>query len=266
MEVSGTDSDPFSWHSRVINGGMDVKKLGIGLVILSLFVGMFGWTAAEAASPTTCTGGTIAPGTYTSLLIKGNCSIPTGTVSVTKNVEIAPNASLDATFPAGTLTVGGNIVVEKHAILGLGCGASFGCQTTTSDSVTGSIIGNQALAVILHYNWIGKDVTINGGGGGLNCNSSVLFGGPAFDAVEDNTVGGAVTVTNVKSCWTGINRNTVTGSVIVRSNATADPNGNEIKANTILKNLSCTGNAPAPHNNLGSNSVSGTEQGQCVGL
>jgi len=250
-----------------------LPKLGTGLVILALFISLFGWTAAEAANPTTCTGGVILPGTYTSLLITGACSIPSGLVTVTKGVEIAPNASLNAAIEGGTLTVGGSIEVEKNAILLLGCDAESGCsESPTADVVTGSIVADNALSVILHHNTIGGNISIDRGGGGVTCYPSLAlstilgFPIPAYDAVERNSIGGDVRVTDVNSCWLGVIGNTVTEDVAVRGNTFADTDAPDIVANLIGKNLACTANVPAPDNDAYPNTVSGIELGQCVGL
>jgi len=251
-----------------------LPKLGTGLVILSLFFGLFGWTAAEAAGPTTCTGGVIAPGTYTSLLITGACSIPTGLVTVTKSVEIAPNASLNAAMTSGgTLVVGGSIEVERKAILLLGCNFEVGCtETATSDVVTGSIVADDALSVILHANSIGGNVRISGGGGGVTCApnaalDAILLGpAPAYDDVSRNTIGGDVTVADVDSCWLGVIGNTVTEDVTVRDNEFADSDAPDIVSNLIGKNLACSANVPVPDNDGYANTVTGLKLGQCVGL
>jgi hypothetical protein len=104
-------------------------------------------TSASAASPP-CTGGTIAPGTYNSLVITGICALPnSGTVTVNNGLTIASTGDLDG-GKLGTLIVNGNITVNKGATLLLGCSADSGCGGVTNHKVTMSINAKDALAVI----------------------------------------------------------------------------------------------------------------------
>jgi len=43
-----------------------------------------------------CTGGPVPPGTYSTMVIKGVCFAPAGTIVVRGNLTIAPGALLDA--------------------------------------------------------------------------------------------------------------------------------------------------------------------------
>lgn len=106
---------------------------------------------------------------------------------------------------------------------------------------------------------------IKGGGGGVQCGSQ-LFGGPYFTTFEDNAIGGGITVRLMKSCWFGLFRNQVGGSVSVNNNTFADPDADEIQTNVIAGNLSCFGNSPPPQrgDSQGNNNiVAGTVSGQC---
>jgi hypothetical protein len=136
--------------------------------------------------------------------------------------------------------------------------------------IGGNLKAEHALAVLAHSNTIGGDVKINGGGGGVNCDSQdALFGSPAYATIEDSTIGGNVTIQHWKSCWLGLFRNTVSGDVKFDHNVTADPDGNEIATNVISGKLSCKGNSPVPQfgDSGGSpNTVSGGAKGQCTAV
>jgi len=64
-----------------------------------------------------------------------------------------------------------------------------------------------------------------------------------FSDVEDSRIGGNVAISGLKSCWLGLARVKVGGSVTVSNNTMADPDAIEILATQIAKDLSCTGNS-----------------------
>jgi hypothetical protein len=235
--------------------------------------------AAGAPHPYTCTGGSIAKGTYSSLTVAGVCTLDKGSVKVTGNVEVTGGAALIALFGGSNLTVGGDLVVDKDGALGLGCEPfAATCindnqahpKKSTNDSVAGDLVAHGALAVIVHHTWVGGDVRQSGGGGGVNCDSrAVLMGSPAYATYEDVTVAGSVSITGFRSCWLGFFRNTVTHDVTFDNNVVADPDGNEVATNTIGGDLRCKGNNPAAQvgdSGGAPNDVGGHASGQCKGL
>jgi hypothetical protein len=247
-----------------------VRKLR--LLCAMLAIGAFlvvGAGTAGAGSGTTCSG-VLAPGTYKSVTVTGLCSLPdSGVVEIRGGLTVAPGAIFNGVTDA-KLTVSGGIAVGSDAVLGLGCSPSAGCDITTFDRIDGGIRASQPLAALIHGNIIRGGIELNGGGGGANCNSGALFGGPPFTAIEDNTVSGGITVANQRSCWLGLFRNTVRGSVSVLNNVMDDPDANEVAANVISGNLACFGNSPAAQLGLdvppAPNTVSGRKLGQCSGL
>src|SRR5215472_8769400 len=127
--------------------------------------------ASAATGNATCSGGSIAAGTYTSLTVTGFCSADAGPVTVTKNLTVASGAALLAAFGGSDLNVGGNLTVGSHAILVVGCEPeAFPClndpNASTSDHVGGNLTATGALMVLAHHNTIGGNVTQSGGGGG----------------------------------------------------------------------------------------------------
>jgi hypothetical protein len=246
---------------------MRIARIVVALVIgvSSAVIGILGLgvTAAQASPnlPFVCSGGTIAPGTYASVTVTGTCYVPQGSVVIHGNLTIAPGALLDAVSPAppaptgsalpGDVSVSGNVIVGRGGALGLGCSPSI-CTDSTNDSVGGNIVGNQALAVIVHGVTVGGSVVVSGGGGGVNCAPPPLFntdpqlaGSPAYSDFENNVISGTLTVVAVQSCWFGALRNQIGGNVVYSDNSYADPDANEILNNSVNANMVCLFNSPA---------------------
>lgn len=221
--------------------------LSAGLVFLTPSAGL-----ASAGHVSTCAGGSIAGGTYDTLVITGSCTLDAGNVLVRHNVQVRGGA-LIAAFGGSDLTVDGSLSVVRNGILVLGCEPNTGvtclnnASLTTNDHVLGDLTAWDALALLVHHSTVDGNVVQVGGGGGLNCNPvGALFGSPAYATYEDTTVDGSVSILGWRSCWLGLFRTTVAGNVTFFFNATADPDGNEIATNTIGGNLTCWGNSPAP--------------------
>ncbi len=274
-----------------------MKRLRVVLAVLSTIL----WalptaTASAAATSYTCTGGSgasqavIPPGTYQSLTVAGVCAIPSGTVTVLGSVAILPGASLTA-IKASQVTIGGNVSVGTGGILVLGCGPSINegpealCANTTSYSIGGNLGASQPLAVILHSDWIGGNVSIQGGGGGTNCDSSAALSAafgipvpalPAFSAVENDFIAGNLAVSGMHSCWLGFQRNTIhrsgspdRGNVSLTDNRIFLPDSIEFSRNTVYGNLACSGNSNVTLDVAaggGPNTVLGKASGQCANL
>jgi hypothetical protein len=237
--------------------------------------------AKDMSTGSTCTGGSIAPGTYSSLTISGFCTLDAGSVTVRHSLTVGPNAGLLAAFGGGpTLTIGGNLYVRRNGVLVLGCEpGAFVCfndpdQTvgtlSSRETVFGNLKANNALAVLVHNDYIGHDLAISGGGGGVNCDGQdALFGSPAYATFEDTSIGGTATIKHFRSCWLGFFRNTVGQNVNYRDNIVADPDGNEVQTNTVRGNLSCKEDNPAAQqgDSGGSpNTVLGKALGECAAL
>jgi hypothetical protein len=250
----------------------------VGLAAFFIGATPVGAAAAVAGTATTCTGGSVAAGKYSSLVIAGACAIDSGSVLVRGNLTVTSTGELLAAFGGSDLTVHESLYVQKKGVLVLGCEPqAFTCfnddpnnpTMSTNDKVGDRLVANEALAVLVHHNTIGEDVILRGGGGGVNCNPRHrLFGSPAYATFEDNAIGGEVSITGWDSCWLGFIRNT-SGDVTFSRNVVADPDGNEVVTNTISGDLRCSGNSPAPQ--IGDsggalNTVSGHATGQCIGL
>lgn len=224
--------------------------------------------ASNAAHAATCSGGEIAPGTYTSLTVTGFCAIPDGTVTIDGKLTVANGAALDATSKTARLVVTGNVWVGNGALFGMGCGSEDGCLGSNSARVNGNIVADQPLGLIIHGSTINGNIELHGGGGGLTCEPTPM-GFPAFSVIEDSVVSGNTSVSGLKSCWFGLIRDQIHGNVQLANNAMADDDAMEIVTNHIWGNLICHGNSPAPQvgDSEGQpNVVAGRELGQCAGL
>jgi hypothetical protein len=248
-----------------------------GLVAFLLGVNTQG--ALAAGGNITCQGGSIAPGTYASLVIAGACRLDAGPVTVQGNLTVRAGADLYAAFGGSDLKVGGNLNVHSGAVLVLGCEPFvFTCfnddpnnpTMSTNDVLGKNLTAEGALAVLVHHNTLSGNVVLSGGGGGVNCDPQpALFGSPAYATYEDDAIGGNVSITGWRSCWLGFFRESVSGNVAFNNNVTADPDGNEVATNTISGGLHCSNNSPAPQ--LGDsggdlNIVHGRVTGQCIAV
>jgi len=245
---------------------------------------------------TTCTGTPDAPGllagTYRSnVVVTGVCVVNGGATTVRGDLVIAPGAGVNATFArndqpggsgASSLTVKGNVIVQRDGLLAMGCepnaspctddpDPSNGGTLTGQNHVYGNVTEWKALGAIVHASTIGGNVTELGGGGGVSCDPPFpgLFGAlqsPAFSDYEDNTIGGNLTVAGLQTCWLGMLRNNVHGNLGAFKNTMADPDAGEVLQNTVHGSIVCVANSPAVQfgdSGASPNVVSGHAVGQC---
>lgn len=269
---------------RLVNG------LGLGgLVATLIVVPTLAASASGAATAQTCSGTATAPGSLTgtfpgNVTIKGVCAVNAGQAVVAGNLTVAPGGALVAAFAKNdkthkgfsSLTVRHNVVVRKGAALILGCEPNFfTCVDDKSNTlqsrgtIGGSLLASQPLGVLVHNSTISGVVTENGGGGGTSCKPAGIFAhfkSPPYSDYEDNILGDSVSVTQLHSCWAGMLRNTVFGTLTFSSNKMGDPDANEVLHNYVNRSLTCQGNAPAvQYGDSGSspNAVHGSASGQC---
>ena len=247
----------------------------IPAIVLSLSGLLVSTVQAGATPPTnvtyTCKGGTIPGGTYDSLLVTGVCSMPTGTIVVRGGVTVAAGALLDAVTPGdppgsptvpATVTIGGSVSVGRGGVFLLGCSPNITCTSPpaiTYDRIDGNLSATGALGVVVHSASIGGTVSLDGGGGGVNCNSSPakapslpapapwsedagLSYTPVYSDFEDVAIPHNLSVTGLHSCWLGAVRDQIGGTVTFADNTMADPDANEIVNNVISGSLVCDGN------------------------
>lgn len=207
-----------------------------------------GLSSAAHADPgwrITCSGGDIASGTYQTLRITGECTVPEGAeVIVRHNLVVEPGAQFIADAAPSTVHIGGNVRAYHGSYFGLGCTAAHGCEegTTFSDtSVGGNINLKYVFDAALNGVEVGGNVRSQGGGGGF-----VFPDGFIPFSVKDDVIHGNLTVKGLKTTWFGVIRSTIDGNVILKYIKNDDPDGNEIVHDTIGGNLTCQSMAPAP--------------------
>ncbi len=246
-----------------------------------------------------CSGSPSAPGvlagSYGTVAVSGICFVNSGPAVVHGDLTVRPGGALLAAFAlndrtrsgSSHLTVTGDINVEKGGTMILGCFAtSFAClddpdqsnPTLNSHShVEGDIVATDPLGVILHNVRVDGSVSQVGGGGGHNCNPSgifAVFGSPVYSDYEDSGIGGSLSISRLTSCWLGVARVNVYGSLSFSDDHLADPDAIEILSNFVAHNLSCTGNSMVWDSGdqtdnlyprvLERNHVAGERSGQCV--
>jgi len=260
-------------------------------VIGSATAGPAGATADRGrAGPSTCAGTQATPGVLSGthpsgVTVTGYCVVDGGAAVVDGTLTVAAGATLVASYAkndvagSGTssLTVTGALKVGSGATLILGCeGAHYACTDdgggtlNGSDHVGGSLVARHALGVVVHLSSIGGNVTQVSGGGGVTCENAPP--GPFADTgvysdYEDVTLGGNLHVTGLRTCWLGMLRNHVPGNLVDSHNTLADPDANETVANTVGKNITCTGNSPAAQygdSGASPNQVTGNASGECA--
>lgn len=277
--------------SRMSKALMSMFGLG-GVLAALLVVPTAAASASGAVSVQTCSGTLTSPGVLTgsypgNVIVKGFCEVNAGQAVVAGNLTIAPGGGVVAAFALNdkthsgfsSLTVKKNVVVGRGATLILGCEPNFfTCVDDTGKTpslqsrgtIGGSLLASQPLGVLVHNSTISGVVSQNGGGGGLSCAPKgifALFKSPVYSDYEDNILNDSVSVTQVHSCWLGLLRNTVFGTLTFSSNKMADSDANEVLHNYVNRSLTCQGNVPAvQYGDSGSspNAVHGTATGQCA--
>lgn len=248
--------------------GAKLRLCLAGVIFVALAALMPGGAMAGAGVQT-CSGTSDSPGVLSgnyasNVVVNGACEVNAGPAVVKGNLTITPGSALIAAFAlndekgsgSSSLTVGGNLNVKSGGTLIMGClPTSFPClddpsqdnpTLSSADIVSGNLTENGPLGVIVHDSTIDGNVTENGGGGGLTCDPTgifAVFDSPAYSDYEDTTVGGNLGVSGLTSCWLGMARDNVGGSMRVLNDNLADPDAVEILSNTITGNLLCHGNS-----------------------
>jgi hypothetical protein len=277
----------------MLSGWLGVSGMALGVMTMSA-------SPAAAAGPHVCAGTVASPGVLAgkysaNVIVQGACAVNGGAAIVAGNLTVRPGAVLVAAFAlndqsgngSSSLTVRGNLEIQNGAAMILGCDPqSFACiddpnhespTLSSAGRVSGNLIEQQPLGVVVHNSTIAGNVVESGGGGGLTCEPSgvfALFGSPVYSDYEDSTIRGNLSVTGLDSCWLGVARVRVSGNLSMVNDQLADPDAIEILSNHIAGNLLCQQNsqvwdsaeeskslyprAPEP------NTVLGHRIGQCV--
>jgi hypothetical protein len=263
----------------------------VGASLALLAMALPGAALADSPGRGTCSGGTMLAGTYRSFKVTGICNIDQGAVvRINGDLTVAAGASLNdhgmEAYRAAEMHVGGDVYVGKGAVLGLGWNSPQGEGSLGPDTVGGSIVANQPLALQIGQVTVGGNV-ISIGGGVLSTSKDDFRNFP----VKDNVIHGNLVITGWDGGWIGLIRNTVDRNVIFSWNVSrssdagpgTDEDSSEVMGSdlgaiggpsipqTIHGNLICLGNVPAVHVNSATdyganNFVDGRAIGQCAGL
>ena len=234
---------------------------------LALAIAGAGAAAAPAAGPFVCSGTLHAPGvlkgTYRGgVVVRGVCAVNAGKAHVIGTLTVTKGAAFAAAYGAhhSSLTVTGNVVIDAGGFAILGCkanpdGTGIPCiddhakvpTLRSHATVSGNVIASSPIGILIHNTTIGGSLKEIRGGGGLSCTPPktgvfAAFKSPVYSDIEDSAIGRNVVIRGLKSCWLGIARDTVGGSLTIANNTMGDPDAIEVLANHVAKNLSCSGN------------------------
>jgi hypothetical protein len=252
----------------------------IAVLFGALALAVAGTSTANAATPMngSCYGGDIPSGTYANFVVTGECVVPdNGHVVITGNLTIAPYASFDANqYSSSTASIAGDVVAGRGSVFALGCTEAHECQTSGgatrpgADYVGGSVVLNQVFNAAMNGIRIRGSLTSTGGGAGLYFPGFIPF------SVKDDSIGGNVKISGLRTVWFGVIRTSIGGNLYLTNNAGSDPDANEVVGDTIGANLVCTGNYPAAQygdavpyvpqgpGDYGWNNVRGQRIGECA--
>ena len=230
-------------------------------------------SAASAAAPGsfTCSGGTIPAGTYSSLTVTGTCLFGPGTLTVNGNLTVRPGGILNDHIASSfgvTVHVGGNVLVGKGGVVGLG---NYNpAPPHASAVVDGNVVADHPQTLYLGGMTIhGNLISIGGNGPGRNF------------PIKDDTIDGNVILQGWSGLWFGLIRTNVGGNVVI-AQMSGDQTGEgpfegildstEVVSNVIGGNLICLANTPhaqigdAALEGGGPNTVGGHKLGECAKL
>jgi hypothetical protein len=169
--------------------------------------------SASAASATVCTG-TLAPGTYHSIVVPAGqtCDLGVGPVHVLSGVQVGPGSTFSLGFELGPNT----------------------------GTISGGVVAGNAAQVLVHNARINGGVSVQGGSGPFGC--AQPFAPVCFTDFEDNTINGGATINGYNGFFLGFIRNHVNGAVTISHNVV--PDEIDIGTNSVQGSLTCAGNDP----------------------
>ena len=278
----------------------------------AVVTGLVGTTGIASAHPSsgwpmsyTCTGGdfqtgTFTPipsGTYANITVAGACQpAPNAVITVLGDVNVAPDAVLNAQSSPSTITVEHDVTAGPGSFLGLGCLPNptptsmtghpcvdaNGNPTTSNSTITvdGNVTAWLANAVLLNGITVNRNVTLIGSEGTATATERAT----AIPwAIKTNTIGGNLVISDMTPIWLGVIVNHVDGNVFLfnihitdglPTNPPTPPADVDatptifVASNTIERNLGCWALGPYLSGGFPGevNTVSGQSFGQCVNL
>jgi hypothetical protein len=188
-----------------------VLPLGAGMLLPFVLPA----SANAASSSATACAGTLAPGTYQSIVVPAGqtCDLGVGPVQVLSGVQVGSGASFVLGFDGGPAT----------------------------GTIGGGLAADHAAEVIVHDARISGGVTVHGGSGPFGCTQP--FAPVCITLLESNSINGGVTINGYTGFFLGFIRNHVNGSTTI-SNNVQSLDEIDIGSNVIHGSLTCAGNNP----------------------
>lgn len=249
-----------------------VKGALVGVLAVASTLVFGGVASAGGYRSYKCTGGSIPSGTYSDVVVAGQCSVDAGSViNVKGSILVLRDAVLDAQSAPATITVGHDVLGLSGSMVGLGCqppeytgNSAHPCAVQPdghSDiSVRGSVTILGATGVFLNGIDVGRNVTVLGGG------SEIPW------SIKNDTIHGNLVVAGQTDEWIGVLFNTVDQNVILAgitltggNDATGSgTNSLFVVRNSIGRNIACMGVNPGVFGY--GNTIAGHALGQCAAL
>ncbi len=199
----------------------------------------------------------------------------------------APRALADTPCVSSTAaqTINGNLVVPHNATCNLSGGGTVTGNVTVGSGgsltlngnwvITGNLQATNCAYVNLNTNGnipVAHNTVIGGNVEVLNCSGGLGIGWAFFNQPGTVIMGDFRCLSNNAACY--LLGATVGGNVLVENNTYPPPIGTlantTITTSTILQNLVCVGNSPAPLLGKATNTVIGNNnhanEGQCLGF
>ena len=257
-------------------GRAGLRKASIGVLVAATVLAFAGGGTFAGATgggrAYTCTGGVIPSGTYSSIVVAGQCGVAADAViRVTGSIRVLGGAVFDAQSAPSTITVGHDVTGAQGSMVGLGCqppaftgNSGHPCETEPDGHSTIVVKGNvtliNAVGVFLNGIQVAGNVTVLGGG------SEIPW------SIKNNTIHGNLTVAGQTEEWIGILFNTIDKNVILAGitltgsddAAGSGTNSLFVVRNTIGRNIACLWLNPGVFGY--GNTISQHALGQCAPL
>jgi len=231
---------------------------GVNQTTVTLSGGQAHWTTSSLQLGAHTISGTYSGQTNTFKPSSGSVNVTVGCATVyTGTIKGGVTISGNSCALVNNAKISGGVTISN--------GASVAIKSSTINNGISSS-GARMLSICGDTTSVGGSITVSGTTGFL------LIGSAADDAsmpCTANSLGGGVTLSG-NSGGFELGGNSVRGAVVVNNNvlSVGTPLDSEnavpeIELNTIKGSLSCSGNNPAPIDDLKPNTVSGGRSGQC---
>ncbi|MFT3876664.1 MAG: hypothetical protein QM708_09615 [Propioniciclava sp.] len=179
---------------------------------------------SHAAKAYVCTGGEIPSGTYSSIIVKGQCAVANDAkITVKGNIDVRAGALLDAQSAPSTITVGGNVYGARGAMVGLGCQAPTHTGNSAHPCMSDPENGKSTITVKGDVKLTKPAaVMING----ITVRSIKVAGGGSYEipwSIKNNTVNGSVLLSGQKTWWIGVLFNKIKRDLVLTHIKLDDP-------------------------------------------